>query len=77
MKRKKAISIQLDALRKMKQGIVFDANVQRVYQVNTPYAVNCLKRVEEIDQVIAMLKAGDDPVQQYVLEELLTPVTGE
>lgn len=46
----------IDALKKQRQRIAFDANVQRVYQIGTPYAISCLERYEKITAQIAELE---------------------
>lgn len=43
-------------LRKRRQAIAFDANVQRIFQVNTPYAVACLEEYERLTKQIEKLE---------------------
>ncbi len=56
--------LSLDALRRRRQFIAFDANVQRIYKIGTPYAVACLKEYEELTAAIERIENGpDEPVQ--------------
>ncbi len=44
--------LTLDALKARRQQIAFDANLQKAYQVNTPYAVKCLEEYERLTRLI-------------------------
>lgn len=54
---KAAIKAAIQALKDQRQRIAFDANVQRIYKVNTPYAVKCLQRYEDMTEQIEELEA--------------------
>jgi hypothetical protein len=48
--------MQIDALRRRRQMIAFDANVQRIYQIGTPYTIACLEEYEKLTRAIEALE---------------------
>jgi hypothetical protein len=61
--------MQINALRRRRQAIAFDANVQRIYQVGTPYAVSCLEEYEKLTRAIEALE--NPPEEEAVQGRLL------
>jgi hypothetical protein len=55
----------LEALRKQRQRVAFDANVQRLYHVDTPHAIRSLERHEELSAQIAELEGEKVAVQKW------------
>lgn len=64
-----AEQMQLDGLYRQRQAIAFDANVQRIYKVNTPYAIQCLKKYEALTEAIEAIEnpPAPEPVQGRLL----------
>ena len=57
--------IAIDALRRRRQEIAFDANMQRVYQYGSPYTIACL---EEYKKLTAAIEALENPPQQEAVQ---------
>ena len=57
--------MQIDALRRRRQAIAFDANMQKVYQYGTPYTIACLEEYEKLTKAIEALEnpPEDETVQ--------------
>jgi hypothetical protein len=56
--------LSVDALRRRRQFIAFDANMERVYRYGSPYTIACLKEYEELTAAIERIENGpDEPVQ--------------
>ena len=47
----------IEALKQQQKRIAFDANMQRVYQIGTPYAIKCLQKYEELTKQIEDLQS--------------------
>jgi len=63
MTKEKAINLAIAAIRKEIKKIAYDANMQKIFRVDTPHAINSLKRKEELLQAIETLeiiKASND-----------------
>lgn len=44
--------LSVDAMRRRRQQIAFDANMERVYHWGSPYTVRCLKEYNELTAAI-------------------------
>ena len=57
--------MQIDALRRRRQMIAFDANMQKVYQYGTPYTIKCLEEYEKLTKAIEAL---ENPSQEATVQ---------
>lgn len=46
----------LEDLQKRRRRVAFDANVQRIFKVDTPYAIKCLAEHERLTKLIDELE---------------------
>ena len=56
MTKPSTIRSAVDALKRQRKRIAFDANMQRVYKINTPYTIKCLEQYEKLTAQIAELE---------------------
>lgn len=61
--------LSVDAMRRRRQFIAFDANMQRYANYGTPYTIACLKEYEELTAAIEKIENPPQAPQQLGLLE--------
>lgn len=60
--------LSVDALRRRRQAIAFDANMERILHYGSAYTKACLKEYEELTAAIERIEKGTDPVQASLFQ---------